>query len=38
MGLFDKFFGKKAEEVDQNQFPAVPEGMKGVLLKQVGMH
>jgi hypothetical protein len=36
MGLFGKLFGQKEQKTDV--YPEVPEGMKGVFMKGIGMH
>jgi hypothetical protein len=36
MGLFSKLFGQRQPR--QIVYPDVPEGMKGVFMKGIGMH
>jgi hypothetical protein len=36
MGVFSKWFGQRKTEPEV--FPMVPEGMKGVFMKGIGMH
>jgi hypothetical protein len=36
MGLFKKWFGQ--ETLKREVYPEVPEGMKGVFMKGIGMH
>lgn len=36
MGLFSKWFGPKERKMEV--YPDVPEGMKGVFMKGIGMH